>query len=724
MKMKFRYQGLRLLTVCLVFVCQLASAQRGGLQWAKDGYHYYRLQGGNIVELDIRDASKTNTLVTAAMLTPAGQPALSPRRFAFSDDGQKVLLNTNTKRVWRYDTRGDYWVYDLQTKTLKKLGKGKPDASLMFAKFAPDGSKVAYVSEHNIYVEDLASNTIKPLTTDGTKKLINGTFDWAYEEEFDCRDGFRWSPDGRNIAYWQIDASKIKNYLMLNTTDSTYSFVVPVEYPVAGEDPSSCKVGVVDVATAQTRWMNVPGDPIQHYIPRMEWANNANEIMLLQLNRPQNESKIFIGNISNGTTHILHQETDKAWVDVRDAEGWKWIDHNKKFIWLSEKDGWNHIYTIDRDGKEQLITKGDYDVINIDLVDEAGGVIYFTASPENATQKYLYSVKLNGSGKAVRISPADQPGTHSYAISPNGKIAQHTFSNSYTPYASELISLPDHKHISGAEIKVDLANKAKGPEFFKVKTVDGIEMDGWMVKPTNFDPNKKYPVVFMVYGEPASATAPDSYGVGRNGEYVGNMANDGYIYMSLDNRGAPVPKGREWRKSIYKNIGIINVRDQAMAAKEIIKWPFVDSSRVAVWGWSGGGSSTLNLMFQYPEIYKTGIAVAAVGWQLSYDNIYQERYMGVPTDAAGREPFIKGSPVTYAKNLRGNLLYVHGTGDDNVHYQNAELLINELIKYNKQFQVMPYPNRTHGISEGAGTSLHLRTLYTKYLKEHCPPGGR
>ncbi|MES2275375.1 MAG: S9 family peptidase [Bacteroidota bacterium] len=721
--MNFRYHGLRLLTVCLVFVCQLASAQRGGLQWAKDGFQYYRLQGGNIVELDIRDAAKSSTVVTAAMLTPAGQAALAPRRFAFSADGQKVLLNTNTKRVWRYDTRGDYWVYDLQTKSLKKLGKGKPESSLMFAKFSPDGKKVAYVSEHNIYMEDLASGTIKPLTTSGTKKLINGTFDWAYEEEFDCRDGFRWSPDGRNIAYWQIDASKIKNYLMLNTTDSTYSFTVPVEYPVAGEDPSSCKVGVVDVATAKTKWMAVPGDPIQHYIPRMEWANNPNEIMLLQLNRPQNESRIFIGNISNGTTHVLHQESDKAWVDVRDAEGWTWIDHNKKFLWLSEKDGWNHIYTIDRDGKEQLITKGDYDVVSIEQVDEAGGLIYFIASPDNATQRYLYSVKIGG-GPAVRVSPADQPGTHSYEISPNGKIAQHTFSNSYTPYAFEVISLPDHKHLSGTEIKVDPANKSKGPEFFKVKTVDGIEMDGWMVKPTNFDPNKKYPVVFMVYGEPASSTAPDSYGVGRNGEYVGNMANDGYIYMSLDNRGAPVPKGREWRKSIYKNIGLINIRDQAMAAKEIIKWPFVDSSRVAVWGWSGGGSSTLNLMFQYPEIYKTGIAVAAVGWQLSYDNIYQERYMGVPTDAAGREPFIKGSPVTYAKNLRGNLLYVHGTGDDNVHYKNAEMLINELIKYNKQFQVMPYPNRTHGISEGAGTSLHLRTLYTKYLKEHCPPGGR
>lgn len=267
-------------------------------------------------------------------------------------------------------------------------------------------------------------------------------------------------------------------------------------------------------------------------------------------------------------------------------------------------------------------------------------------------------------------------------------------------------------------------NAKNKPEFFKIKTIDGIEMDGWMVKPTNFDPSKKYPVVFTVYGEPAGQTVTDTYGIGRNRLYVGCMADDGYIYMSVEGRGAPAPKGSAWRKSVYKSIGIINIRDQAMAAKEILKWPFVDSTRIAVHGWSGGGSSTLNLMFQYPEIYKTGIAVAAVGWQLSYDNIYQERYMGVPTDDAGREPFIKGSPVTYAKNLRGNLLYIHGTGDDNVHYRNAELLINELIKYNRQFQLMSYPNRTHGIFEGAGTTEHLHTLFTQYLKEHCPPGGR
>jgi len=729
MNLKFYRSGLTALMMLLLLSLQAAKAQRGRTHWATDGYHYYRIQGNEILELDARDAESKTVLVNKEMLTPNGQPPLTVANFTLSDDGKKALIFTNTKRVWRYNTRGDYWVYDMQAKTLKQLGKARPASSLMFAKLSPDGAKAAYVSEHNLFTEDLTTGAVKQLTFDGTKRLINGTFDWAYEEEFDCRDGFRWSPDSRNIAYWQIDASKIKNYLMLNTTDSIYPFVVPVEYPVAGEDPSSCKVGVVDIESGKTTWINVPGDDVQHYIPRMEWTTSPNEIILEQLNRAQNESRIFIGNVSNGTTRLIHEEHDKAWIDGKsrwnggDPVGWDWIDKGKDFIWVSEKDGWRHVYRISREGKETLLTKGDYDVISLTLIDEAGGNVYFIASPENATQKYLYRVKLSGGGKAERLTPADEQGTNSYEISPNGKIGLHNFSNIYTPHQSEVISLPDHKHLSGTVIKLNTDAKNK-PEFFKVKTVDGVEMDGWMVKPTHFDPSKKYPVVFLVYSEPAGATVTDSYGTGRNGEYIGNMADDGYIYMSLDNRGTPAPKGAAWRKSIYKNIGIINIEDQAMGAKEILKWPFVDSSRIAVWGWSGGGSCTLNLMFQHPEIYKTGIAVAAVGWELTYDNIYQERYMGVPTDEAGREVFIKGSPITYAKNLRGNLLYVHGTGDDNVHYKNAEMLINELVKYNRQFQMMSYPNRTHGIFEGPGTTLHLRTLYTNYLKEHCPPGGR
>lgn len=717
-----------LFLLMLLFLQLSVKAQRGRTHWAADGYQYFRADAAGIIELDTRDPSKRTVVVSNEMLTPPGKPALKVSNFSFSDDGQKVLLFTNTRRVWRYNTRGDYWVYDIAAKTLKQLGTARPESSLMFAKLSPDGKTAGYVSEHNLFTEDLANGAVKQLTTDGSKNVINGTFDWAYEEEFDCRDGFRWSPDSKSIAFWQMNTGDTKKYLMLNTTDSIYPYVIPVEYPVAGENPSSCKVAVVDVNSGKITFMDVPGDPIQHYIPRMEWTTNSNEIILEQLNRAQTESRIFTANVSNGTARVIHTETDKAWIDGKsrwnggDPVGWEWINKGKAFLWVSEKDGWRHISKIDRDGKETLITKGNYDVEALNLIDEANGYIYFMASPDNATQSYLYRIKLSG-GNAERVTPMDEPGTHSYEISPNGKIGLHGFSNIYTPRQSEVISLPDHKHLNGTVITLNTNAKNK-PEFFKVKTVDGVEMDGWMVKPTNFDPSKKYPVVFYVYSEPAGATVKDSYGASGNGEYIGNMADDGYIYMSLDNRGTPAPKGAEWRKSIYKKIGIVNIEDQAMGAKEILKWPFVDSTRVAVWGWSGGGSCTLNLMFQHPEIYKTGIAVAAVGWQLTYDNIYQERYMGVPTDDASRQVFIQGSPITYAKNLRGNLLYVHGTGDDNVHYKNAEMLINELVKYNRQFQLMSYPNRSHGIYEGPGTTQHLRTLYTQYLKEHCPPGGR
>lgn len=712
-----------------------ATAQPGqSSKWTKDGNGYYSAEQQQIVKFDLT-TQLANVIVSKDLLTPKGSTTpLAVKSFSFTDDQKKLLIFTNTKRVWRYETRGDYWVLDLSTKELKKLGASLPESSLMFAKISPDGKKAAYVSRNNVYVEDLATGKPKVLTsTNGTKKLINGTFDWVYEEEFGCRDGFRWSPDSKTIAYWQIDANTIRDFYMINNTDSTYSFVVPVEYPKVGEAPSACKVGVVDIATAKTIWMKVPGDSRQNYIPRMEWAGNSNELILQQLNRKQNHSKLMYANAKTGAVNTIYEETDEAWVDIRsrwaddNPAGWEWLSGGKEFIWVSEKDGWRHLFRVSRDGKnETLITKGNFDVIAPEQIDEANGYVYFTASPTNATQKYLYRTKLDGTGEAERVSPAIEEGTHEYQISPNGKYAYHSFSNYYTIPATEWVSLPDHQALNPKDDiakKIDPEKKKNSNvEFFRVTTEDGVEMDGWMAKPKNFDPSKKYPIVFTVYSEPAAQTVIDRFGVGRNGLYRGDMAEDGYIYMSLDNRGTPAPKGREWRKSIYRKVGILNTRDQAMAAKKILQWPFVDSERVAVHGWSGGGSCTLNLMFQFPEIYKTGISVAAVGNQLSYDNIYQERYMGLPQE--NMEDFIKGSPITYAKNLKGNLLYIHGTGDDNVHYQNAELLINELIKHNRQFQFMPYPNRAHGIYEGQGTRMHLNTLFTNYLKQYCPPGAK
>ncbi|EDM36837.1 Dipeptidyl aminopeptidase [Pedobacter sp. BAL39] len=703
-----------------------AMAQRNSdIKWAKDGNSYYQINDGEIVAITLPKNERKVVLGRDVIYKSGNDNPGDIKDFELSDDGKKALIYANSKKVWRYETRGEYFVADLNTGKITKIGKDKPESSLMFAKFSPDGNKVAYVSKHNIYVDDLSTQSSKALTTDGTDRMINGTFDWVYEEEFDCRDGFRWSPDGQTIAYWQINATKIRNFLMINNTDSIYSYNIPVEYPKVGQDPSACRLGFVNVTTATTTWVATPGDMVQHYIPRMEWIPSTSEIIFQQLNREQNESKLFVANAQTGTVKNIYSETDKAWVAV--GSGFQWINNGKEFIWSSEKDGWNHQYRISKDGKKEiLITKGDYDVIEQSLVDEKNNLLYFTASPSNATQKYLYRTKLSGGGKPEMVTPSILTGTHNYEISPTGSFARHTYTTASVPPMTEWMNLNTLTPLTMEGSITNQLGRFKPSknkvEFFKVTTEDGIVLDGWMKKPDNFDQTKKYPVVFYVYGEPAGQTVTDTYGAGQNFLYAGDMAKDGYIYISIENRGAPAPRGREWRKSIYKNIGILNIRDQAMAAKKILEWPFVDKDRIAVWGWSGGGSSTLNLLFQYPEIYKTGIAIAAVGNQLTYDNVYQERYMGSPLKTT--EAYVKGSPVTYAKNLKGNLLYIHGTGDDNVHYQNAEMLINELIKYGKVFQMMSYPNRTHSINEGPGTGQHLVLTYTQFLQKNCPPGGK
>lgn len=718
----------------VVFVLSVglqAVAQRSrDIQWTNDGKGFSFVKNGSIVRMQV-GSDKEETLLGKDQIKVNGK-ALDIESYQFSADGNQVMLFTNTAKVWRYNTRGDYWVYSFSGKSLRQLGKGRPAQSLMFAKFSPDGKKAAFVSMKNVYVEDLATGVVKPLTTDGKDKLINGTFDWVYEEEFFCRDGFRWSPDSKRIAYWQVNATGTRDYYMINNTDSIYPIIVPVEYPKVGQPISKVRIGVVDIATAKTNWMNIPGESDKNYLVRMEWLKNGSGVIAQQLDRKQQVSTLYTCNAATGAARSIYQEKDAAWIDIQASwdqdyadGGWDWLDNGNAFVWSSEKDGWRHLYKLGLDGKEQLITTGNIDVMDIVNVDERNGKVYFLASPQDATSLYLYSATLDGK-RVERISPAHQYGTHKYKVSPGGLFAYHSFSNYYTPPVNEFISLPDHKGVGGNNRVDDALKRADSTQsdlkFFKITTADGVEMDGWMRKPKQMDPTKKYPIVFYVYTEPWGQTVKNSYGESENFLYNGDITADGYIYVSIDNRGTPVPKGREWRKSVYRKIGLVNIRDQAMAARELLKLPYVDTSRVAVWGWSGGGSATLNLMFQYPEIYKTGISIAAVGNQLTYDNIYQERYMGPPSETM--DDYIKGSPITYAKNLRGNLLYIHGTADDNVHYQNAELLLNELIKYNKQFQFMPYPNRTHSISEGEGTFVHLQTLYTNYLKTYCPPGGR
>ena len=721
---------------CLIFLCFLtltsySQFRAKEVNWDPKGNFIYEIKNGNIVRSDIVTGTGTIILESKKLIPVGKNMPLTFNIFSFSSDEKKLLLFTNTAKVWRYHTRGDYWIYNFSNNTLFQLGKGRPAQSLMFAKLSPDGTKAAYVSEHNIFVEDLNSHLIRQLTHDGSRKLINGTFDWVYEEELGCRDGFRWSMDSRKIAFWQVDARKIRDYYMLNTTDSVYSHTIPVEYPKVGQSPSPVKIGVINIANANIKWMAIPGDPQEHYLPRMEWANNSDELVVQQLNRKQNESKLYYCNALTGNANNFFTENDKAWIDIKsvwnddDPTGWEWINNGKEFLWVSEKDGWRHIYKTSRDGKHStLLTIGNFDANGIKCIDEVHQMVYFMASPSNATEIYLYRTSLDGKGKPEMVSPENLKGTHDYNISPNGSFAFHNFSNFNTFPISEWISLPDNLPLdAGKSITKNRAvNIDQHVEYFTITTSDNINVDGWLIKPKNFDPSKKYPVLFYVYGEPAATTTQNSYGGQNPFLFNGDLSGEGYFYVSLDNRGTPALKGSEWRKAIYKNIGRLNIHDQAMAAKAFLQKPYFDTGRVAVWGWSGGGSSTLNLMFQYPEIYKTGISVSAVDNLLFYDNIYEERYMGLPQEDI--EPYLKGSPIYYAKNLSGKLLFIHGTGDDNVHYDNAEAMLNELIKYNKQFQFMPYPNRTHEISEGEGTFLHLKNLFTTFLRNNCPGGGR
>jgi dipeptidyl-peptidase-4 len=707
----------------------------GPARWLEDGRGYTTLEasqsargGRDIVLYDPATGSR-RVLVPASRLVPPGSTRpLGIADYIWSDDGRKLLVFTNTRRVWRSNTRGDYWVLDLENWSLTKIGGRAEPASLMFAKFSPEGERVAYVHTHdgihNIYVEDLTSGEITPLTEDGTTTVVNGTSDWVYEEEFSLRDCFRWSPDGSRIAYWQFHTDGVNDFHMINNTDSLYPKIISFPYPKAGERNSGVRVGVVSAAGGETVWMDIEGDPRNTYIPRMEWAANSDEVVIQHLNRLQNTNNLLLGSAATGQVQTILTERDDAWLDV--VDDLRWLDEGRSFTWVSERDGWRHVYVVSRSGTEvKLITQGDYDVVSIQSIDEEGGWVYFTGSLENPTQRYLYRVPLAG-GDIEMLSPADMPGTHSYQISPTADWAIHRYSGFGVPGIIDLVQLPGHevaRSLAGNEqLKDAVAALARGPvEFFRVDNGAGVMLDCWIMRPPDFDPDKQYPILFYVYGEPWGQTVADRWG-GSTYLWHLMLTQQGYIVASVDNRGTPAPRGRQWRKVIYRKIGVYASADQAAAASQIVQRPYVDRDRVGIWGWSGGGSMTLNMLFRYPELFHVGLSVAPVPDIRLYDTIYQERYMGLPQDNAA--DYRQASPITFADRLQGKLLLVHGTGDDNVHYQGTEALINRLVAANKQFTMMAYPNRSHGIYEGRGTTLHLRTLMTEFLQANLAAGGR
>ena len=699
------------------------GAGSGG-RWTDGGAGYTaseRAPGGGteLVRYDTA-TGRRDVLMTAAQATPPalGKP-LQFTDYALSADGRRLLVATNGRPTMIRKTAYDYWCLDKGTGEWRRLGTTL-EGGLLYAKLSPDGTRAAYVNANNLYVEDLRTGATTALTKDGSPMIINGTSDWVYEEELALRDGFQWSPDGTRIAYYQFDQTGVPEFTLINYTDALYPSLTRYPYPKAGQTNASVRIGVVAAAGGPTRWMKIPGDPRNTYVARMDWAASPDELVLQHLNRLQNTNTVLLANATSGEVRTMFVDQDEAWVDYN--AGFTWIEQGRRLLFESERDGWQHAYAVSRDGDARLITTGAFDILSIAGVDEAGGWLYYVASPQNATQRYLYRSKLDGSGKPERVTPAGATGTHTYNLSPDCRWAFHGDSRFELPGQSDLVRLPDHAVVRVFQTNTELKAKV-GPmlagrtEMLQVDIGGGVVLDGWLIKPRAFDPAKKYPLIVNVYGEPAGTTVNDSWG-GANRVLLASIADDGYLVASFDNRGTPAPKGRAWRKVVYGAVGVLASQEQAAAVRALAAArPYVDLSRVAVFGWSGGGSMTLNLMFRSPELYKVGVAGAPVPDQTLYDSIYQERYMGLPQSNA--EGYRTGSPITYAEGLQGKLLIIHGTGDDNVHFQGTQRLLNRLIELNKQFSFMEYPNRRHGIS-----GLHVDTLRWEFITTHLPAGPR
>ena len=702
-------------------------------KWLRGGESYTTVEasesvadGFDIVRHDSATGAES-TLVSAKQLIPEGaEKPLEIKNYSWSKDGRFVLISTNTVKFRRLESFGDYWLLNLADLTLRQVGTDAPASSLMYAKFSPNSEFIAYMYLNNIYVESIDGRSRKQLTSDGSDLIVNGTGDWVNEEEFSLRDGFKWSPDSTRLCYWQFDTEGVGTFYMMKNTDDVYSKPIPLQYPKVGTTNSATRVGVVDIETAETVWIGLQGDPRQNYVPQMDWADSSEQVIIQYVNRLQNRNDVYLASAADGSVQHIFTDSDDAWVDAN--EDLKWLEDGRFFTWLSERDGWRHLYRISRDGKDvRLVTPGDFDIIKVDHIDTANGWVYYTASPDDdSAARHLFRSPLAGEPKVERLTPDSESGFHQYDVATNSEWAFHTFSTLNKPPVVDIVSLPSHASrriiVDNEKVERLLQSTPRGEtEFFEIDIGNGITMDAWMMKPPGFDPDKKYPLLMFVYGEPASQTVVQQWRMGRGDRHLWHtmLTQQGYIVASVDNRGTPAPKGRAWRKSIYGQIGIQASADQAKAVQALLaNRPYLDPKRVGSWGWSGGGQMTLNAMFRYPDIYRTGIAIAFVSDQRLYDTIYQERYMGLPDGNA--EGYVQGSPITHAAGLEGNLLLIHGTADDNVHYQSAEQLVDKLIGLNKTFSFMMYPDRSHSINEKENTKRHLFTLMTNFLHENLP----
>lgn len=684
-------------------------------KWLADSSGYLMLETSKsgaepeVVKYDAKSGKRS-------VIFGAYQPAVpsTPERLVVQRFSQTPIAN-----IFHLQTRTGSSLFDTKTMLLKKLPNELPQ-QLAANAFSPNGDRILFPRGRNLAVLDVASRRSVALTADDDRS------------ELDNGSEMSWSPDGRHIAYLQTDSSKVRRRPVVHPTDPTYPEFTLERFARVGTPIPTLRVGVIDSEGGATKWVKLPAEPGTFYINGVSWAGNSKELLIEMLSRFRDNRKFLIANIETGEIATAYEESDPAWVDASYAAnaGIEWIRDGKAFVLLSERDGWRQAYVISRDGKQRtLLTKDKSDIIARGPVDEKGGWFYYLASPKNATQRYLFRIRLDGKGEPERVTPADQPGTHNYEFSADRQWAFHTYSTFDKPPVVDLVSLSDHRSVRVLEANEDVRKRAsplitKPTEFLKLDIGNGVVMDAWMIQPREFDEKKKYPVFVFIYGEPHGQTVLDDWAGGQNHTMFHRMIADiGYLVVSIDGRGTPAPKGAAWRRAVYGSLGPLSTEEQAAGVKELGRMrSYVDLSRVGIWGWSGGGSNTLNAMFRKPDVYHVGIAVAPKPRPELYNAWFQEIFMRTPE--VNPEGYRKAAAINFAEGLRGDLLIVHGTGETNTHLPITESLVDRLIELGKRFDYMAYPNRDHGLREGKGTPVHLRMLMTRYLIEHLPPGPR
>lgn len=678
-----------------------------GINWMKDGQFYsslvQRSGAAAVVKINLATGQEAGLLLDGRAL------GVNFSSYSFNADESKALIATDVESIYRRSSKGVFYVVDMASSQKQQLMNGE---KISYATLSPDNDKVAFVKENNLYMVELASNKLTQITTDGEwNKIINGSADWVYEEEFSMAQAFKWSPDGKKIAFIRFDETQVPEFNM-QTWGPLYPQDYKFKYPKAGEKNALVSIHVYDLPSGEIQKVDA-GTETDIYLPRIYWTKDANQLAFIRMNRLQNQLDLFHANATTGESKLIISETSKTYVDLDYNDDLQYLSDGKTFIRTSEQDGFKHIYHHNLDGSLiRQITSGNWEVSSMVGIDEKAKKLYFISTEASPLERNFYVINLDGKGKKL-LTPAK--GTHTINMSSDHKFFIDYYSTTDTPVKVTL------NESSGKEIKVLEDNQALKErlsgfalgkkEFFTFPTVDGSMLNGYIIKPADFDPNKKYPVLMYVYGGPGSQNVLNSWG-GTRDFWHQQLAAEGIIVACIDNRGTGA-RGRDFKHSTYANLGKLETIDQIEGAKYFAKMPFVDPARIGIWGWSYGGYMSSLALMKGNDVFKTAIAVAPVTTWRYYDTIYTERYLQTPQlNAAGYDD---NSPITHVNMLKGNFLLIHGTGDDNVHFQNSVDLVNALISADKQFETFYYPNRNHGIS-GGNTTWHLYTQMTDFLK--------